>query len=256
VRHHFPRVHLIESGQNVGFARASNEGLRRGRGRFALLLNPDTELQPGALTVLIRFMAHHPRAGAAGARNVNPDGTVQRSCFPFPTLWREFLRLFHIPGGSRGPHYPTSSWSLERSRPVDIVQGSCMILRRAALETVGLLDESYFMYTEEVDLCRRLARGGWEVHWVPSAVVIHHGGGSTEQVAREMFVQLYESKVRYFRKQHSRGANVLYKLILMSAAVTRLALTPLIIFRPEAQRRRDLELAHRYLELVPRIPGL
>jgi GT2 family glycosyltransferase len=256
IRDQFPRIRVIESGENLGFARASNLALQQRKGRFALLLNPDAELQPGALSTLIRFMEQHPRVGAAGARTVDPDGTLQRSCFPFPTLGREFLRLFHIPGGSAGPLYPMAAWDPGRSRPVDVVQGSCMILRGTALDACGLLDEGYFMYSEEVDLCRRLKSASWEVHWVPAAVVIHHGGSSTEQVARPMFVRLYESKVRYFRQQQGGGSAAMYKLILTAAALTRIALTPLTVFRSETERGRDIELARRYLDLLPRIPGL
>jgi len=250
VREQFPQVRLIENSENAGFAWANNQAIRRSSGRHLLLLNPDTEIWPGAPETLVRFMEEYPQAGAAGARLLNPDGTLQESCHPFPTLGREVWRLFHLDALWPRARYEMTRWDLETPRPVDAVQGACVMLRREALEQVGLLDEDYFMYTEEVDLCYRLRRGGWRIYWAPQATVVHYGGQSTQQMPAEMFLRLYESKLFYFRKHHGRQAARAYKLILLAAAVARLLLSPLAWLERPPQRQRHLALAGYYRRLV------
>jgi len=256
VRERFPWVRLIENQENVGFARANNRAIQESTGCYALLLNPDTEVQPGALETLVRFMNAHPQAGAAGAQLLNPNGTLQPSCHPAPTLFREFWRLFHLDVLYPYALYPMKRWSLESHREVDIVQGACMILRREALDQVGLLDEDYFIYSEEVDLCHRLRQRDWKVYWIPQAVVVHYGGQSTQQVATEMFLHLYQSKLLYFRKHNGWLAAQLYKLILLAATLARLLLSPLAWLEHPPQRQQHLASAGHYRRLVRALPEM
>jgi len=256
VRERFPQARLIRNAENVGFARANNQAIRQSSGRYVLLLNPDTEVKPGALETLVQFMDAHPEAGAAGARLLNPDGTLQSSCHPFPTLGREFWRLFHLDALRLCACYEMARWDPETLRPVDVVQGACVILRRKALDQVGLLDEDYFIYTEEVDLCYRLRQGGWRIYWAPQATVVHYGGQSTRQMPAEMFLRLYESKLLYFRKHHSRQAARAYKLILLAAATARLLLSPLAWLERPPQRQQHLALARCYRRLVRTLPEM
>jgi len=251
----FPWVWLIKNRKNVGFAQANNQAIRESTGRYVLLLNPDTEVLPGTLEILVHFMDAHPQAGAAGTRLLNPDSTLQPSCHPAPTLSREFWRLFHLDAIWPYACYPMASWDLETAREVDVVQGACLILRREALDQVGWLDEDYFIYSEEVDLCHRLRQHGWSVYWVPQAVVMHYGGQSTQQVATEMFLRLYQSKLLYFRKHHGWLATEVYKLILLAAALTRLLLSPLAWLERPPQRQRHLVLAGHYRRLVRALSG-
>jgi len=256
VRQRFPQVHLIENRQNAGFARANNQAIRQSTGQHVLLLNPDTEVEPGALETLVRFMDGHPQAAAAGARLVNPDGSLQPSCHPAPTLSREFWRLFHLDALWPYACYSTAGWDSETPREVDVVQGACLILRREALDQVGLLDEDYFIYSEEVDLCHRLHRCAWKVYWVPHAVVVHRGGQSTQQAESEMFLRLYQGKVLYFRKHHGCLAGHLYKLILFAAALARLLLSPLAWLERASRRHQHLALARRYGQLLVALPRM
>ncbi len=200
VRERFPWVHLIENRENVGFAAANNQAIRRSEGRYVLLLNSDAEVQPGALEALVAFMDSQPRAGASGARLLNADGTLQPSCHPMLTPGREFWRLLFLERLWPRATYPMRRWDLEAPRPVEVIKGACLLLRREALDQVGLLDEGYFMYTEEVDLCYRLAQAGWQLWWVPRAEVIHHEAQSSRQAAERMYLQLYRSKVQFYRK--------------------------------------------------------
>ena len=200
VQERFAWVQLIENQKNVGFARANNQAIQRCRGQYILLLNSDTEVLPGALEGLVAFMESHPRAGAAGARLLNPDGSLQPSCHPMLTPGRELWRLLFLEHIRARATYPMHRWDDTVPRRVEVIKGACLLLRREALNRVGLLDESYFMYTEEVDLCYRLARAGWELWWVPVAAVIHHGEASSSQIAQAMYIQLYRSKIQFYRK--------------------------------------------------------
>jgi N-acetylglucosaminyl-diphospho-decaprenol L-rhamnosyltransferase len=256
VREQFPQAQLIENSENVGFARANNQAIRPSCGRYVLLLNPDTEVRPGALQRLVRFMAEHPAAGAAGTRLLNPDGTLQSSCHPAPTLARELWRLLHLDALRPYAVYPMARWDLNKPRVVEVIQGACLILRRATLDQVGWLDEDYFMYSEEVDLCYRLRQAGWQLYWLPQAKVVHYGGQSTQQVAAEMFLQLYQAKLIYFRKNHGWPAAQAYKLILLVAALARLLLSPLAWLEGSSRRQRHLTLTGHYRRLLLALPGM
>jgi len=255
VRELFPQVRVIQNRENIGFARANNQAISQSAGRYVLLLNPDTEVQPGALETLARFIGAHPQAGAAGARLLNSDGTLQTSCYPAPTLSREFWRLFHLDVLWPYACYDMAGWDLNTPREVNVVQGACLILRREALDQVGWLDEDYFIYSEEVDLCHRLRQHGWQVYWVPQAVVVHYGGQSTRQMAAAMFLCLYQGKIIYFRKHHGWLAAQVYKLILLAAALTRLLLSPLAWLERPPQRQQHLALVGHYRRLVMMLPG-
>ena len=256
VRTQFPWVHLQENEDNVGFAAANNQAIGLCRGHYVLLLNPDTQIIPGALQALVHFMVANPRAGAAGARLLNPDGTLQLSCHPRPTLAREGWRLFHLDRLYAYAVYNMQAWWITQARCVDVVQGAAMIIRRDVLTQVGGLDAGYFIYSEEVDLCARIQRAGWHIYWAPQSAVVHYGGQSTQQVAAEMFLRLYEGKVNYFRKNRGQFAATVYKLILLVAATLRLLLSPLAWLAHRERRTHHLTLAGHYRRLIFALPGL
>jgi GT2 family glycosyltransferase len=255
VRECFPQARLLVNEENVGFARANNQAFRQANGRYVLLLNPDTRLLPDALAQLVDFMDSEPGAGAAGSRLLNPDGSLQPSCTPAPTLSREWWYLFHLDRLWPYSRYPMRRWDVQQSREVDVVQGAAMIVRRDVLAQIGLMDEGYFMYSEEVDLCDRVRAAGWRIYWVPQSQVIHYGGQSTRQAAREMFLRLYEGKLLYFRKRHGRSTARLYKLVLLVAALARLAITPLAWLGRSPNRQQYLTLAGYYRQLVFALPN-
>lgn len=256
INNQFPEVKLTANSNNPGFAIGNNQALRVCSGEYVLLLNPDTIVKSGAIEKLVKFLDDFPEAGAAGARLLNLDGSLQRSAFPKPTVFREFWRLFHLDGLMYIAKYPMNRWSLNQAREVDILKGACLLIRRIALNQVGLFDEEYFMYSEEFDLCTRLTQSGWHLYWIPSAEVIHFGGQSTRQVAEEMFLRLYEGKIMYFRKHQSNLAVMVYKFILYIATLVRLMLTPIAFLEEPAQRRRHLDLSHNYRQLLISLPRL
>ncbi|HSM56420.1 MAG TPA: glycosyltransferase family 2 protein [Candidatus Sulfomarinibacteraceae bacterium] len=249
-------VTLIENDRNVGFAQANNQAIDRACGQFILLLNPDTEVRPGALATLVRFLEQYPTAGAVGPRLLNGDGSLQTSCYPAPTLSGELFRLFHLDAFVPHGSYHMETWNQDAPREVEALLGACLLVRREVLDQVGLLDKEYFMYSEEIDLCYRIRRGGWTIHWVPQAEVVHYGGQSTRLVAAEMFLQLYRGKLLYFRKNSGRASAAAYKLLLGFASATRLLITPLALLQQPEQRRLNIALARRYGELLQRLPKM
>jgi GT2 family glycosyltransferase len=197
----FPWVTLIANESNRGFAPANNQAYQISRGRYVLLLNSDTEAQPGALRALIDFMEAQPECGGGGALLRNADGSLQPSCQPMLTPGREFWRLTFLDRVWRRATYAMAEWNEVEPRTVETIKGACLIVRRLALEpALPLLDEQYFMYTEEVDLCYRLSRAGWKLYWIPQAQVTHFGEASSRQAYNAMYVQLYRSKVQFYRK--------------------------------------------------------
>jgi N-acetylglucosaminyl-diphospho-decaprenol L-rhamnosyltransferase len=213
LRQQFPQVHLIENRENVGFARANNQAIEQCRGRYALLLNSDALLLANAAQTMLGLAEERPQAGIVGAQLLNPDGSFQASHTPFPNLWQEFLILSGVGRMLYGRWYPSRGPEENRGpQSVDYVEGACMLVRREAFEDVGGLDESYFMYAEEVDLCYAMRAKGWQVWYQPAAKVIHLGGGSSQNRRPQREADLYCSRVRFFRKRYGNRAAWLLKL--------------------------------------------
>ena len=199
VKKSFPTVYLIENEENVGFAKATNQGLQKSSGRYVLLLNPDTRVKNGAIERLVSFMDDYPKAGIAGAQLLNSDGSRQNSIANFPSLATELLNksllrwLFpkDFPGKERNYPEPIE---------VDSVIGACMMVRREAIEQVGLFDEDYFLFLEETDWCYRMKRAGWKIYHVPQAEVYHFQGKSAEKDKKKARIEYYYSRYHFFKK--------------------------------------------------------
>lgn len=218
----FPTVRLIENQQNVGFTQANNQALAASCGRYVLLLNSDTEVQPGALDAMVHFMDAHPAAGVAGAHLLNPDGSFQASHTDFPTLWREILTLSGLGRTLLRPSYPSYGPEVERGpRRVGYIEGACLLARRKVVDQVGGLDEGFFMYAEEVDWCYRMKQAGWEVWYLPEVRIVHHGGGSSRQRKTRMEAELYRSRVRFFRKHYGTGQAVCLKALVYAFTLVK-----------------------------------
>ncbi len=203
VRQRFPHVHLIENGENVGFARANNQAIRASSGEYALLLNSDTIIQPGTLTRLLSF-ARQSGAAIVGADVRNSDGSPQPCFGRFPTVAMEILCALGL--NARRPFARALHPPAPDGQETDWVLGAALLVRRAILDQVGLLDEGYFMFSEEVDLARRVKRAGGKVCVLGGARVVHLGQQSTRQISGAMKAELFRSKARYFRTHHGRLA--------------------------------------------------
>jgi len=251
VRQAFPAVHLIENRENRGFAGANNQGIQVSVGRYVLLLNSDAELLPNAATSLVRFLDNHPATGIAGGMLLNPDGSFQSSYADFPGLLAETLLLTGLWRWLRPPSYPCYPEEQSReAREVDWVVGAFLLARREAIDQIGPLDEDYFMYSEEVDWCYRMKRGGWAIAYRPEARVLHAAGGTSRRVPERKRAQIYHSKW-LFQKKH-RGA---WRALLFRSLVTVLSAAKLVVWfargalaSGEIRRRANQNVvAYRYL---------
>lgn len=231
VRTRFPTVNLVVNAENRGFAAANNQAIQQSQGRYILLLNPDTIVHEGALNQLVWFLDTHPAVGIAGLKLLNPDGSLQYSCRTFPTwgavLFRGTLlgRLF--PHNRFTREYLMQDWPHNEVRRVDWVSGAGLAVRRKMLAQIGLLDERFFMYCEDMDLCRRAWDAGWEVVYFPEAVVTHFIGRSSDQNLGPMIVEFHRSMYRYVGKhlapRYGPAVKVLAGVWLTLRAVSILA---------------------------------
>jgi GT2 family glycosyltransferase len=231
VRREFPGIRLLANQQNRGFAAATNQGLEavRNTSEFALLLNPDAWLHPGAAEEMARFLVAHPRVGAVGARLLYPDGRHQEGAWRFPTLLMAIFDLFPPTGpllGRLQGSFLNGRYQEERADapfPIDHPLGAAMMIRRETLAEVGLFDEEYWMYAEEVDWCRRCRQAGWAIWQVPSARVVHVGGASSSQFRGRSFVALHRSRLRFVRKwgdaRHARWYRRIIRLGMVWATL-------------------------------------
>lgn len=227
IANEFPQVQLVKNSCNLGFATACNQGIRARTADFILLLNPDTLLECTELQKLHTAMNSRPQVGACGPRILNLDGSLQLSCRRFPTLWAVvcdelgFGRLF--PQSRLFAKYRMSGWAHDETREVDQLMGSCLLLRRAALESVGPLDERFFLYFEEVDLCWRLWQAGWRVLFVSDATVTHVGGASSQTDRPTVLHHRYRSLFAFYRKHYPTWQLTILKAAVQVATLARVA---------------------------------
>ena len=228
VAHNFPPVQLIRNARNCGFAAACNQGIRASNADFILLLNPDTLVECAELQKLHDAMNTRPNIGACGPRILNVSGSLQPSCRRFPSLWA--MTCDELGLGRLFPHsrlfatYRMSGWAHDETREVDQLMGSCLLLRSAALDAVGPLDERFFLYFEEVDLCWRLWRGGWRVLFVAGATVTHGGGASSNADRPTALRHRYRSLFAFYRKHYPRWQLPILKAVVQIATLARVAL--------------------------------
>jgi N-acetylglucosaminyl-diphospho-decaprenol L-rhamnosyltransferase len=222
VRARWPEVRVIETGANLGFARANNVGIRATRSEFVLLLNPDTVIPPAAIPTLVRGLAGHPEAAAAGPRLVDERGFPELSfgwaIGPFGELRQKIVGGLHNRRVRRAVRL-VDEWA-RQAGPREWISGACLLLRRADLEEVGLLDERYFMYTEDVDLCVSLRKRGREILFVPQSEVLHLRGRSAgRNPATERMRRL--SQLAYYQKHHPAWVPLLRTYLRLTGKLPR-----------------------------------
>ncbi|MCO6453147.1 MAG: glycosyltransferase family 2 protein [Caldilineales bacterium] len=202
----FPEVHVIANKENRSFTSGNNQALAKARGDYLFLLNPDAEPDPGSIAELWRYLEANPGVGIAGPRLRYPDGSVQSSRRRFPTLPVLFTESAvvqeYLPGLSLFRRYYLADQADDIPQTVDWIVGAAMFARRQVYEQIGGLDESFFMYSEELDWCRRAVEAGWQVGYVPAAGIVHYEGKSSEQVMASRHVRFFSSRVLYTRKYY------------------------------------------------------
>lgn len=235
VQKDFPQVKLIQNQENLGFARANNQAIKHSKGRYILLFNPDSIFKNGSLNETVKFMDSHPEVGILGSKILNSDGTIQESNASFPNLFTEFLRVFQVKKiiasmklrkkigqkwsrllGSTIREYFRVYWDSERIRQVDWVTGACLMVKRKAIEDVGLLDENFFMYYEDADWCYRMRQRGWRVYYYPFLEVVHYVGKADVEFSQRVFIERHKSMYHYFQKHAGKTVLFLLRLFVWS----------------------------------------
>lgn len=210
VAKNFPSIHLISNKTNLGFAKANNQALAQARGKYLLLINPDTVVQENTVRELVRFFESHPDAGMVGCKILNPDGSLQLPCRrSFPTPWIAFTKTFGLstlfPKSKLFARYNLTYLDPDQTYDVDAISGSFMMLKKEVYEKIGGLDETFFMYGEDLDWCYRVKQAGWKVYYVPTTSIIHYKGESTKRSDIDE-LKVFYSAMRLFVRKHHTGS--------------------------------------------------
>lgn len=223
IKESFPLVNLKENKINLGFAAASNQGLKLMKGDFALLLNPDTEVMNGTLVNMLAFMKENQRVGILGCKTIDEQGNIQRSCHPVPSLLREFSYILYkmkldkmLPAKMTLGYYDNTAKSSRYPFAVGWVSGACLMIKKEVIQDIGLLDENLFMFFEDVDWCIRANKKGWEIIYYPSNSIFHHEGGSERTnlyIISQRIDHLYKSRLYFAKKHFGRIGPIIIRLI-------------------------------------------
>ncbi len=224
VKQNYPEVTLIANQDNLGFAKANNQGIALAAGRYVLLLNPDTIVHPGSLDILVKFLDDNPDVGACGPKLLNNDGSPQASVRRFPTF-RGVLyshTVCRLLGLFRTQHreWMMRDFGYDKQTDVDQIMGAAMMVRNSAIEEVGHLDGDFFMYFEEVDWCYRIKQAGWRIVFLPDAVLTHLGGRSSSQAPLKRIMML-KSLLAFFRKHRRASAACAFTITFKFALILR-----------------------------------
>jgi GT2 family glycosyltransferase len=234
VKAEFPQVILIANQDNRGFAAANNQGMAIAKGRYLLLLNPDTIVLDHAVQKTMEYADHHPDVGVVGCQVWENDHDIQMTCFPFPSVKIMLIQVMGLrrmfPRSRRFGWINYGEWDRDTEREVDVVSGMFMLVRRSAIDQIGLMDEDYFVYAEETDWCYRFKKAGWRCVFAPVARIIHRDGGnkSTDLVKVKMYVQMQKSILIFHRKNLGIGSWFAAKMIYLGSMFSRLLLFGLL----------------------------
>jgi GT2 family glycosyltransferase len=245
----FPSVRVIRNDENLGFASANNIGITASMGRYVCLINADVIVMNDCLEILYSFMEENRSAGVAGPKLFYPDMTLQCTCRKFPSLWNNFC-------SAAGLNKVFEKWSFFSSEQmfyfkhdelsqVDAIAGCFMIIRREAIDQVGLLDERFFFYAEDIDWCKRFWTGGWQIYFVPSANAIHYGGGSSSNSPTRFIIEQQRAIIQYWKKHRSFLSVFLLIMILFFQSLFRITYNIMISLIDVTNKKNALSLAQK-----------
>lgn len=242
VRKAFPSVHVTANRTNAGFATANNQAIRESKGRYVLLLNPDTLVNTDALDTMTAYLDANGSVAAIGPTVLNGDGTQQFTGVRFPNTWNFFSESFFLdrffPRSRLFGRHKSLYEDFSKPFSVDFVQGSCLMVRRSVLDSVGLLDESYFMYFEETDLCYRIKNAGYDIHFVPSASITHFGGGEEGHFTERRLLHYHRSLFLFYRKNHGPASRIAVRFVIALRSLIRIGAWSLTaLLRPDMRHK-------------------
>jgi len=220
----FPKTQYLYNQKNVGFTRGNNQGIRISKGRYVLLLNSDTEIIDNALGKMVQFMQENSDCGIMGCKLLNPDGSIQYSCRRFPSYHTAFFNRYSLltkifPQNRFSQSYLMSTIDHTKTREVDWVSGAALLARRKAFEKLGILDERFIIYSEDVDWCYRMHEAGWKVYFYPEAKIYHYiGKGTSQHLFKFIFIR-HMSMYLFYRKHYSRSIKSIDYLVLCGVSM-------------------------------------
>lgn len=238
LRRDYPEILIIQNDRNLGLGKASNQGIEATSGRYVLLLNNDTLINGPSLDAMVAFLEAHPNTAAVGGRLLNADGSVQSCYNDFSTLREEFLIATRL-GELLREGYPANVVD-DQVRSVSWLSSACVMLRRTALDQVGLLDESYFIYGDEADLQYRLKQAGWEIYYIPQAEIIHFGGRSLDRWRRRKLV--YRGKMLFYQKHYGPVQTAVLRTMLGGLSVSKMVVWGAAGLLPNKREQAQKEL--------------
>ncbi|GGI46200.1 glycosyl transferase [Paenibacillus marchantiophytorum] len=207
INEQYPQVVTIANTDNVGFSKANNQGIRVAKGRYVLLLNSDTIVQPDTMDTMLHFMDENPPVGASGCKIVLPDGSLDKACKRgFPTPSASFYYAFGFsklfPKKPRFNQYQLGYLNPDEEYPIDSLVGAFMLIRREAIEQVGMLDEEFFMYGEDIDWCYRIKQAGWVNYYYPRTHIVHHKGASSRRKPFKIIYEFHRAMILFHNKHY------------------------------------------------------
>lgn len=237
VQNQFPQVKLIQNKENLGFAKANNIGIKNSSGKFLVFINSDIKVLNGCVDSMLAYMNEYLEIGMLGPQILDSHGNIQRSCMGFPTLWNTFCRAMSLdslfPKSKLFGAYLMTFWPHNTTRAVDVLNGCFWMVKRAALDQVGLLDERYFIYAEDKDWCKEFWNSEWKVVFFHQAQAIHYGGASSSNAPIRFYIEMQRANLQYWKKHHSRPAQFVFLLLVGLQHIIRLfGGTVLYILKP------------------------
>jgi GT2 family glycosyltransferase len=236
----FPHVRLVQNESNLGFAKANNIGMSFSSGKYVCLVNSDVVVPEGCLEKMLDYMDKHPDIGMLGPKMVLPDGTIGQSCVRFPTVWTWFcnaLALDSIFKGTRlSGDFILRNYDHNKIQDVDVLTGWFWMVRREASDQVGVLDDRFFMYGEDIDWPKRFHEAGWRVVFYPEAEAIHHCGASTDRAPTRFYVEMNRANLQYFRKHHGWPKVIVFWLTMLLHQILRVIGYGFVYFLKQSDR--------------------
>lgn len=239
IKEEFQQVLLIRNQDNLGFSRANNIGIKKAKGKYILLLNSDTVIMEDTLEVMFNFMESNPNVGAAGCKVVLPDGSLDKACkrsFPTPqnALYNALKLDKLFPHNKKFGEYNLTYLDEDEIHEVDCLVGAFMMVRKEAIEEVGLLDENFFMYGEDIDWCYRIKKAGWKIVYYPKTKIIHYKGGSSKKKNPKLIYEFYRAMYLFFEKHYKDKYSQLTKYIVYLGIWTKMVLSLVTnLFKPK-----------------------
>jgi len=247
----FPQVVVIANAENRGFAAANNQGIAIAKGRYVLLLNSDTIILDDVIKKTVLFADAHREAAVVGCRVLNADRTLQQTCFMFPSVLNMLLAATYLyklfPRNRFFGRERMTRWNRNSVSEVDVVTGCFMLVRREAIEQIGLMDERFFVYGEETDWCYRFKKNGWKIMFTPDGQIIHYGGQTTRQMARKFRLQVLGSQLIFMKLHRGKLSFLLARLLTALSLFIRVPYWLVTAVLHKSERRKSMETAGTYL---------